>query len=1189
MEFRILGPLEVRNEGGAVALGGIKPRVVLAVLLLHANEPVSADRLALALWGEDAHSGAVKTVQVHVSRLRKALGDPGRVATTPVGYQLRVGTGELDADRFDLLVEEGRRALAAGEVTRAATVLREALSLWRGPPLEDVAYEPFAQTEIARLEEQRLAALEARVDADLATGRHGGLLGELQRLVAASPTRERLAGQLMLALYRCGRQGEALEVYARARAVLSGELGLEPGPALKELQRGILEQAPSLDLRSSASAAMKPTWDSAERPFPLPSVLAARTDDTFVGRGADIEALAGVYAEVAGGVRRLMLVYGEPGIGKTRLAAEFAQRAHGEGAIVLYGRCDEEALLAQQPFVEALRQYVYACPAQELADRMQFISGELRQIVPELADRIADLPEPLAGDPEGARSRLFEAVGSLLCEAAQSTPVVLVLDDLHWADKATLLLLKYLVRYPREARLMALGTYRETELDVDHPLFATLAELGRKHHLERHALAPLDATAVSELVGVHVGEKASSELRQVVYEGTEGNAFFVVEMLRHLEETGAIGVVGADEPGLAPGHLTVPDGVKDVIGHRVRRLGRKTNRLLETAAILGREFEFHVLELLSDLPEDELLDSLEAAIRAHVIEEAAGRSGRYTFSHALIRDTLYGALSATRRALMHRRCGAALEEAHGADVEPYLAELAHHFAEAGSNGDLDKAIEYGARAGEHATARLAYEQAAAHYRQTVELIDAAGCPRLRHKRCDLVIAQGEAERRAGDPAYRQTLLDAARLAQELQDPERLARAALANNRGMFSSGEGIDRKRVSVLRAALDAYDRADSPTRAALLALLALELATDHDPRERDGLNDEAVAMARRVGDPRTLALVLTERWVAQLAPSETPAEREANLREAGKLVEQLEDPLLAGLVDYLSAQHAMNVGDLKECDRLLARLTVIAEQFAQPFLRWCGVLARAKRCTITGPLEEAERLAFAALDIGSRGGQLDGTQWFFGQVLAARFLQGSLDQDDPHLPDVVGPGELLAISPEIIPSPGRRLVVGAGMSLILCEVGRLDDARQHFEIVMSSGLDDLPTDYQALMIPVYASVACARLGDTRRAGRLHAILERHSDRLVNTGASWFGATTHYLGLLAATLGRPDEADARFAAAERTYASLGAEPWLARLHRDWAGALPSRRHEGNQGGSEQLLERAAADRGVTENGSPPR
>ena len=1154
MKFCILGPLEVTGSGGTVSLQGTKPRALLTVLLLHANKPVSADRLALSLWGEDAAPSAVKALHVHISRLRKALGDENILVTTPAGYCLRVRPGELDTERFEALVADGRRALAAGQAEPAAAALRAALSLWRGPPLEDLPHDPFARSEIARLEEERSAALEARVQADLAAGRHGELLGELRQIVAASPVREQLAGHLMLALYRCGRQSEALDVYARTRATLSGEFGLEPGPELRELQRDILEQAASLDFREPPVGA--PLSDH-EQPFALPAVLvAAAQEEVFVGRDADLDALAGTYAEAAGGRRRVVLVHGEPGIGKTRLAAEFARRAHEDGAIVLYGRCDEEALLAQQPFVEALRHYVVTCAPQERAGRLQHASGELRRIIPELADHLPDLPAPLTGDPEGARSRLFEAVAALLCEAAQREPVVLVLDDLHWADTATVLLLKYLARYPRQARLMVLGTYRDTDVDVDDPLFAMLTELARERHLERHALESLDPAAVAELVGVHAGGEASAELCQTVYEGTEGNAFFVVEVLRHLAESGASGGSGEPDGRAVASGLAVPDSVKDVIGQRIARLGNVTNRLLAAAAVLGHQFELQVLERLAILPEDELVDALEAAVRASVIEEVAGPAGRYTFSHALIRDTVYGKLTATRRALLHRRAGSAIEEAHAADLEPHLAGLAHHYAQAGLSGNLDKTIEYGRRAGVHAIAQLAYEQAGAQFRRTAELIDAMDPSRRQGPRCDLVIAQGEAERQAGDPAYRQTLLGAARQAQDLDDPERLARAALANNRGISSSGQGMDRERVTVLRAALEAYDRADSPTRAALLALLAVELSTDHDLRLHDALADEAVAMARRLGDSRTLARVLMQSRVSQWSPTQTTAERRANLREAAELADQHSDPLLAGQIAYLAANAAMNAGDLEDSDHQIARLGAVTEQLAQPVLRWYDGMARAKRCVISGPADEAERLAYAALDIGRQTGQPDSTMWFLGQVIAARFLQGRLDKGEPHLPDLIPiVGSSLPVGPEITPSTSMPLLVAAGMSLILSEVGRLDDARRHFEFAMSTGLDDLPPNYLALVIPVYASVACARLGDTRRAQRLHEILEPESDRLVTTGAAWFGATTHYLGLLAATLGRLDEADARFDAAERTYAALRAEPWLARLHNDRVGA----------------------------------
>ncbi len=322
MEFRILGPLEVRDTHGAVALGGAKPRAVLAVLLLHPNEPVSAERLALALWGEDAPSNAVKTVQVHVSRLRKALGEADRIATTPAGYCLRVGSDELDAQRFELLVDDGRRALAGGRAEHAAVLLAEALSLWRGRALDDVAYEPFAQTEIARLEEQRLGALEARVEADLAAGRHGELLGELRRLLTGHPTRERLAGQMMRALYCSGRQAEALEVYRVTRRELIDDVGVEPGPELRRLQEAILRQDASLEPQ--------------ERVPELPPELDVATARPLLGRERELAWLREQWEQARTGTGALITLIGVPGIGKSRLAAELAGDAHRTGARVLF-------------------------------------------------------------------------------------------------------------------------------------------------------------------------------------------------------------------------------------------------------------------------------------------------------------------------------------------------------------------------------------------------------------------------------------------------------------------------------------------------------------------------------------------------------------------------------------------------------------------------------------------------------------------------------------------------------------------------------------------------------------------------------------------------------------------------------------------------------------------------------------
>ncbi|MGH2920288.1 MAG: BTAD domain-containing putative transcriptional regulator [Solirubrobacteraceae bacterium] len=372
MEFRILGPIDVRGANGAVALGGNKPRAVLAVLLLHANEPVSAERLALALWGEDAPGSAVKTVQVHVSRLRKALGDPDIVDTSAAGYRLRVRPDELDAQRFERLVEDGRRALSAGQAEQASSLLRDALSLWRGPALAELADEPFAAAEIARLEEQRLAALEARVEADLAAGRHAELVGELQQLVGDHPIRERLAGQLMLALYRCGRQSEALEAYAQARRMLVSEIGVEPGPELRRLQDAILRQDASLEPQPLVPQ--------------LPAQLDAAAAPPLVGREAELAWLQERWERARGGAGGLVTIIGGPGSGKTRLAAELAGACSGAGTTVLYaaGSARAEAILSRA--AEA------AHPTLVVVELPRLAAAEVHARLEELASTLTTVP-----------------------------------------------------------------------------------------------------------------------------------------------------------------------------------------------------------------------------------------------------------------------------------------------------------------------------------------------------------------------------------------------------------------------------------------------------------------------------------------------------------------------------------------------------------------------------------------------------------------------------------------------------------------------------------------------------------------------------------------------------------------------------------------------------------------------------
>jgi DNA-binding SARP family transcriptional activator len=525
MEFRLLGPLEVSEQDRSLPLGGRKQRSLLAVLLLHANDVVSTERLIDDLWGEAPPSTVAKSVQVYVSRLRKLLGD-GRLVTREPGYLLRVEPSELDVACFERLVEEARGA----EPSAAAPKLRRALALWRGPPLADLAFEPFARVAAARLEELRLAALEQRIEDELALGRDANLVPELEALVSEHPLRERLCGQLMLALYRSGRQADALGAYRGVRAALVDELGIEPGRELRELHQAVLRQEVSLDAPA--------------RSVPAAATATARPSSgggVFVSRERELRQLLGVLGDVLAGHGRIALVGGEPGIGKTRLAEELAGRARELGVRVLVGRCWEVGgAPAYWPWVQALRSHVRE--ADPVALRAQLGPGgpTLAELLPELRDIFRDLPEASALSADGARFRLFDAVAALLRSAAEAAPLLLVLDDMHGADEPSLLLLRFVAREIGASRVLVLCGFRDVDPALGEPLLATLAELVRDAHTVQIAPAGLGESGIAEYIERSTGTAPAPALVAAIDAETDGNPLFVGELVRLLEGEGRL-------------------------------------------------------------------------------------------------------------------------------------------------------------------------------------------------------------------------------------------------------------------------------------------------------------------------------------------------------------------------------------------------------------------------------------------------------------------------------------------------------------------------------------------------------------------------------------------------------------------------------------------------------------------------
>jgi DNA-binding SARP family transcriptional activator len=481
VEFRILGPLEVVGADGEIQLGAGKQRALLALLLLHANEAVPTGRLIDLLWDEDPPSDASKALQVQVSRLRRALGSEDVLQTRPGGYLLQVEPQSLDVARFEEHAATGRALLAAGDVAGARRALSDALQLWRGTPLADFASETFARPEIGRLEELHVSAIEDRIEADLMLGAHAQIVGELEALVARHPLRDRPRGQLMLALYRCGRQAEALQAYRDGRRTLVDELGIEPGKRLQELEQAILRQDAALDLTAQAVADL-----------PRPGRKAA---GIFVGRDRELEELSGALEDAAAGRGRLFLISGDSGIGKTRLADELASRAKDAKARVLWGRCSKRGGAPPYwPWTQAL---------QSLGD---------------------DLPRLDPSADEGDRFRRFAEVAAALKNASAQQPLLVVLDDLHRGDEWSLLLLEFLAGELAEMHVAIVGTYLESA-DMPHEL-AAFADHAAHHHLR---LWPLDADEVArflELAGAMDKDAAA------VHAETGGNPRLVWQRVR---------------------------------------------------------------------------------------------------------------------------------------------------------------------------------------------------------------------------------------------------------------------------------------------------------------------------------------------------------------------------------------------------------------------------------------------------------------------------------------------------------------------------------------------------------------------------------------------------------------------------------------------------------------------------------
>jgi len=1051
LRVHLLGDLRLDDGRAPVALPkGRPPRALLAWLALHPGRHARG-RVAAALWPDVLDESARASLRTALSALRGALPDPGAVIA------------EREEIGLDAWVDV--RELAPAELAEAGPLL---------PGLDD-DWVLSARDEHRDRVSGALAGL-ARAAATLPEA-----VAFARARVTLDPLSEDAGRDLARRLDAAGDRGAALQALERLRERLHSELGSAPSAATRELAA-----------RLRTTALVSPPTAGGTGPIPLPPLLARAASAPLVGRSAELARVLALCERSAAGERVLGLVAGEAGIGKSRLAAEAARAAHARGATVLVGRCTEEPLAAYQPLVEALHHLVEQCGAD--------VPAELGRLLPDV------LPVP-AGT--GDRLRLFDAIRRLLDAVG---PVVLLVDDIQWADAGTLLALGTLLRAPEPAPLLVLGTHRDVGETSDGSLAALLADLRRDVEVHRFALTGLDEPAVRAIVAGTLGEDEARRVAPRVAAETAGNPFFVREVARHLAES--------DEPG------GVPEGVRDVLQRRLGRLSPSARTVLLNAAIAGREFEVATLEQLGDPVGEALLQALDEALHAGLVREEPGRPGAFAFAHALVRDALLDDLSAARLQALHARVAKALP----ADRR---AAVAHHRAVA-APGDPHAAATASLAAARDAMAALAYEEAAAH---ATRGLAASG-----HEDPELLLALGDALLRTGDGAGSRTAFR--RAADAATDAATRADAALGYG-GLTVTVTHPDPTVVTLLQQARAAGP--DDARRARLLARESIERYYESPAREQ--LSAQALELARATGDPGALVDALVARHVARWVPDGLD-ERLVLAEELVALGRETGDEIavLKGL-DWLVTDRT-EAADVAGCRRAEQEFTALAEQLGIPAFCWLPHIWSAATAADEGRFDDVAAHLSDARRIGGPTGDPN-VELFAGSIeeFTLVMLTGSFAAVDLALM------ERLAMA-----SPVKRHWY-CSLGWFTAARGETDAARVWVERCVDGDLDSLGVDMNWLSAMQELGEASAILGDETLARAIYDRLLPYAGRRITSmrAVTRLVVVDHALGRLAGAFGDLDLAARHLRRAVQRHRTFNWPPHVAASAGALAGVLEHR------------------------------
>ncbi|WP_433421384.1 BTAD domain-containing putative transcriptional regulator [Microtetraspora malaysiensis] len=1091
--FRVLGPVEAYDGGRELDLGGLRQRAVLARLLAARGQVVPVDTLLFDLW-DDAR-GAQSGLQVYISRLRRVIepdrprGGPTRLLVTVAsGYALRAAPEQVDALRFEASVRSAGERLE-DKPPSARSRLETALGLWRGTPYSDFAEQPWAEAEVARLNELRLVARERYADAGLRMGLHAETVPDLEALTAEHPLREEGWRLLALALYRCGRQGDALAALRRARAVLSDELGIDPGPALRKMEGDILAQDPGLDLPPQAQRRVQEvTWSWPPRPVeagPLPPL----EPEPFVGRDGELARLVSAAPHAGAGRFTVALIGGDAGAGKTTLVRQLATRL--DGWVSAVGGCpDSNATPPGWAWVEVLRALIKRRGA-----------GEYAALLAPLLDDAA----PDSSDDEASGGfRLHRAVGGYLSAVAREAPLLIVLEDLHWADEQTLALLRALPSLLAASRVLLVVTCREGELnDRQQDVLAALARLAPV----RVGLDGLDAASVAELVRATCVRDVDEEVVTAIVERTGGNPFFVKETVRLFEA----------EADLSQ----VPSGVRDVLRRRIARLPAKAQQVLLQAAVIGRDVDVDVLVDVSG-DEDAVVDAVEAGLLAGLVTEPG--PGMLRFDHDLVRDTIYSDASRLRRSRLHAAVASVIERRTPSDV----AALAHHYEAAGSVETAAKAERYAGLAAEQAERRYAHREAASLWQRAISAFDRARAGGVR-ERLELQLRVIRALALSGDMtaarAHRREAMDVALPLGDLELTARVAAALAVPHKGIARDLTRTAWEIVDVTEKALVELPPGEQTLRASLLATLALELEGSATQRGYQA-SLEAEELARSSGDPALLAMALSGRLRQSYTMTQVD-ERETIGRELLRVGAESGQISVRTLAHLVLLECAAARGDFAEADSHLAQAERLGRQYDLPAPAAVGAWYAGQRLMISGDYAGAERAYRNAARLTARAGMLEGRQ---DLPLIASFCLHLVRGRADEMVEPLGEAH----------QRGAKWTLDA-YALALASAGHMKDAR-----AVATTREPVRTDYLYELALIWRALAGILLSDTARMREAYDRLVPFRDRIAGAGtgvvALWPVART--LGDLAVRLGLParEHYENALAVAER----VGVERWVS-------------------------------------------